>query len=462
MAAVVTLKTSGSSVVNKVTDGYYETASDSPTGGRRVWVAFHMRGGHETDPVVASGFSIDGSWTKVAEKLESWSSGTDQDGLYIYEAKAAATPGSGTITITNKGSSTAQNCGWVVVELPDGYNAGSTPGYDEVQAGNSLTCTITFDDSGSDAFGIAARLGTTTGPGTPSGWTLVVNIPAYETRTVNTSDIASNSSPTWSWGGGGDDAIGIGIEIKSAASPPTAGTDPTIAASSTEARTDIVFGDSPDNTATYIHRSTSQGFEPGPGTRHTGNIGANETSHTDTDTVSADTTYYYVVEWENASGSTYSAEVAIKTAPAKPTAYAFTPAATSIQFTITRAAGSTDDRHRTYISDSGGDPVTTVDFGVGDVTTTVYGLTSGETYTFDTQAYDPDINGGLGGYSTFYTDTQATSASDRSGIVTWAELETPSVGRRAIITWAEMGTPFYTRYDGVDAVDRMTVVDLGV
>jgi hypothetical protein len=204
------------------------------------------------------------------------------------------------------------------------------------------------------------------------------------------------------------------IAFKEPATGPTAGTDPVLPEPPTEAKVKINWGDSADNTGAYVQRNTVQGFTPDAAHRISSLLGADIVTYTDT-TPSAETQYYYVVEWVDAVGSTNSGEVAAKTAPAIPTAIAFSSVTqTSIAFQLTIPATSDDNAARVYVLTPAEVVVQIFDLqaAANEAIQTVYGLMAGTVYTFKAQAYDPDVNSGLGAYSTFLSDTQATNTAD--------------------------------------------------
>lgn len=95
---------------------------------------------------------------------------------------------------------------------------------------------------------------------------------------------------------------------------------------------------SSDEDGFYVHRSTSTGFTPTAGTRHSGLLGAGTEEWVNTFAPS-DTTLYYVVEAFNASGSSYSSELEVTTAPARPTNVQVAVGDTQLTATFTDQTG---------------------------------------------------------------------------------------------------------------------------
>lgn len=226
------------------------------------------------------------------------------------------------------------------------------------------------------------------------------------TAAAHTYDLDAGDPDT----GNADDTciVAISLVTPDTGVGPTAGTNPTIADAPTEAEIDLSWGDSPDNTETYVHRSASSGFTPIVGTRLTSDLGANETTYTDSG-LDPETFYYYVVEWLDGTGSTYSAEVAGKTAPAVPVAISFdTVTSTRIDFTITPGIGASGNLHRVIVKEDG-TPISTISLAAGVYTSFADGLDPGSDYVFEAQAYELVVNGGLGAYSTLFSDSPTTA-----------------------------------------------------
>lgn len=151
------------------------TSSVSPTANGLVIVHVSARGDHEADVTVASltpGFSISGSWTiwQIAQFNASTSRWT---GTITAMARAAGSPGSGTVTVTF--SSSAWNKCYSVEEITAGAAAdiASYPSGENSGTGTTLSLTLSPTPA-SDSYlvGASGHEGGNAGAWTfPTSWT---------------------------------------------------------------------------------------------------------------------------------------------------------------------------------------------------------------------------------------------------------------------------------------------------
>jgi hypothetical protein len=248
----------------------------------------------------------------------------------------------------------------------------------------------------------------------------------------------------------------VGIEPGSPVGP-TAGGDPTIDGPPTDLSIFMEWTDSPDNTECYVHRATTEAglASPSVGTRLSGDLGANATSYEDTSLYGFATEHYYLIEWADGTGSTYSNVLNVKSCYAKPSNIIWDPpyVATSISFFITPGAGSEAAHHQIFVYEDG-DYLRTVMLEPGTYGFTniveVDGLKPGSLYDFKCQAYDATFNSGVGAFSTLYTESRRTVLS---AIVTAFEFEVGDAQRRAVVTAFELEVGTAPRYAVVTAFE---------
>jgi hypothetical protein len=219
---------------------------------------------------------------------------------------------------------------------------------------------------------------------------------------------------------GSEDSVRIKItqlflSVPDAVSGPAAGGDPVLAEPPEENQVKLSFTASADATGCYLHRDTASGFTPSVSTRISADLGAGVTSVLAFAT--ADLQQYYLVEWVLAGESTYSGQLAAKTAPNKPTDLAFSNiTGTSMTVTLTPGTDAGDNDHRVFVyaGELGfpGDYVTTLLYPAGTTVLTINGLDIGTSYVFKAQSYVIGINDGVHAYSTFYQEAYSTINTD--------------------------------------------------